>query len=45
MKQMPTGKDRLGWRKHYTKRFDKTEHPDAAQLSLWFLILHLALDT
>lgn len=36
---------RIGWHKHYASRFNKTQHPHAEHLALWYLILHLGLDT
>lgn len=34
---------RMGWHKHYAKKFNKTQHKDTAHLALWYLILHLGL--
>jgi len=31
----------LGWHDHYVRRFNKTEHPDAAYLAMVYLFLHL----
>lgn len=44
MKVMPTGADRLGWHRHYAKRFNKTGHPHAEWLACWYLFLHLAFE-
>lgn len=35
---------RLGWHRHYVKRFDKTGHPHAEQMACWYLFLHLQHD-
>lgn len=43
MKSYPTS--HLGWHLYYVKRFNKTEHPDAAYLALVYLNFHYALDT
>jgi hypothetical protein len=43
LSKYPLGSDRLGWYKHYAERFNKTQHPDAAHLAMWYLLLHLAL--
>ena len=34
----------IGWYRYYVKRFNKTEHPDAANLACLFLLFHLADD-
>jgi len=35
---------RLGWHKHFAKRYDANPKETTAQMSLWYLILHLAFD-
>jgi hypothetical protein len=40
----PLGSDRLGWHKHYAKRFNKTGSKQAEHLALWYLVLHIAFD-
>lgn len=34
----------LGWHKHYVRRFNKTEHPDAEYLACLYLFFHLAFE-
>jgi hypothetical protein len=43
MKSKPV--TRMGWHKHYAGRFNKTQHQDAAHLAIWYLLLHLGLET
>lgn len=35
---------RIGWHRHFATKFNKNENPQTAQLSLWYLFLHLAFD-
>ena len=35
---------RIGWHNYYAKRFNKTKSPQAAQMALWYQLLHLAFD-
>ena len=35
---------RIGWHRHFATSFNKNENPQTAQLSLWYLFLHLAFD-
>lgn len=32
---------RMGWYKHYTVRFNKTQDPAAANMACWYLLLAL----
>ena len=32
---------RLGWHKHYAKRFNKTGSQQAEQMACWYLLLYL----
>lgn len=34
----------IGWFQYYVARFNKNQHPDAAHLAMYYLLLHLALD-
>lgn len=40
-KGIPMSNDRLGWHQFYADRFNKNESPQAEQLALWYLFLHL----
>lgn len=42
MKKSPMS--RLGWHRHYAKRFDKTEREDSAHMALFYFVLYLAFD-
>lgn len=47
MRVMPVGSDRLGWHNFYVRRFEACvrqgqDYRPAEQLSLWYLLLHLA---
>lgn len=33
---------RMHWHLYYAARFNKTGHPHAAQLSLWYLFLYIS---
>lgn len=35
---------RLGWHEWYAEEFNRTGRETAAHLSMWYLLLHLALD-
>jgi len=35
---------RIGWHQHFVAKFNKNENPHTAQMSLWYLFLHLAFD-
>ena len=42
LKRLPN--TRMGWHQHFAKRFNSTENHRTAQMSLWYLFLHLAFD-
>ncbi len=35
----------IGWHDYYVRRFNQRQHPDAAHLAMFFLLLHLRDDT
>lgn len=35
---------RIGWHRYFATKFNKNENPRTAQMSLWYLFLHLAFD-
>lgn len=40
----PASGDRLGWSNYYAQVFNKTGRETAAQLAMWYYLLHLAFD-